>query len=89
VSDPRHWQPCLSCHACLLVQCSCPAASGQTDAQEQVVRDGGGVHEDALWDANEMALDGASKESMVERLKQARRQPYRPKGRWECSQAIR
>ena len=55
-----------------------------SDAQEQVIQDGGMIHEDALWDAAEMALDGASKETMVERLKQARARPYVPKGRWEC-----
>jgi len=37
-----------------------------------------------MWDANEMALDGESKETMVERLKQARAKPYEPKGRWGC-----
>ena len=37
-----------------------------------------------MWDAAEMALDGASKECMVERLKQARGKPYVPKGRREC-----
>jgi hypothetical protein len=54
------------------------------EAQDQVVKDGGIIHEDAMWDANEMALDGASKETMVERLKQARAKPYEPKGRWGC-----
>jgi hypothetical protein len=58
------------------------AMKAVADAQEQVIQDGGVIHEDAMWDANEMALDGASKESMVERLKQERAKPYVPKGRW-------
>jgi U3 small nucleolar RNA-associated protein 14 len=52
------------------------------DVQEQVLQDSGVMHEDAMWDASEMALDGASKESMVERLKQARSKPCVSKGRW-------
>jgi hypothetical protein len=40
------------------------------------------IHEDALWDASEMALDGASKESMVARIKQARAKPYVPRSGW-------
>ena len=54
-----------------------------SDAQP-VVKDGGVIDEEALWDANEMGLDGATKESMVERLKQRRAKPYEPKGRWGC-----
>ena len=49
---------------------------------EQVIQDGGMIHEDAIWDASEMALDGASKESMVKRLKQARAKAYVPTGGW-------
>ena len=60
------------------------AMKAVAEAQDQVVMDGGIIHETAMWDANEMALDGASKESMVERLKQERARPYVPKGRWEC-----
>jgi hypothetical protein len=58
------------------------ALTAFADAQEAVIHDGGVIHEDAMWDANEMALDGAGKESMVERLKQARAKPYVPNGRW-------
>jgi hypothetical protein len=42
------------------------------------------VAQAAAWDANEMALDGASKESMVKRVKQARAEAYVPKGRWRA-----
>jgi N-acetylglucosamine kinase-like BadF-type ATPase len=52
------------------------------DAIEQVVKDGGVVHEDSLFDATEMALVGASKESMVERIKMARAEPYVANTRW-------
>jgi hypothetical protein len=52
------------------------------EAQEQVIKDGGVIHEDAGWDVAEMALDGSSKESMVERLKQERARPYVSRGRW-------
>jgi hypothetical protein len=48
-----------------------------------VVQEGGIIHEDAMWDANEMALDGASTESIMERLKQEGAKPYLPKGGWE------
>jgi hypothetical protein len=60
------------------------AMKAVADAQEAVIQEGGVIHEDAMWDAAEMALDGASKETMVERLKQARAKPYVPKRRWEC-----
>jgi hypothetical protein len=56
-------------------------------ATDQVVKDGGIIHEDAMWEAAEMALDGASKESIAERIKKARAQaytePYAPKGAFE------
>jgi len=49
---------------------------------EQVIQEGGLVHEEALWDASEMALDGASKESIADRIKQDRAEAYQPKGGW-------
>jgi hypothetical protein len=51
-------------------------------ATEAVIQQGGTVHEDALWDASEMALDGCSKESIAERIKQERAEAYEPKGGW-------
>jgi hypothetical protein len=52
-------------------------------ATDQVVKEGGVIHEDSLWDASEMALDGASTESIAKRIKDARKgELYRPKGRW-------
>ena len=53
-------------------------------AQDAVIEQGGVLHEDAMWDAAEMALDGCGKESMVERLQQPRARPYVPKGGWTC-----
>ena len=35
-----------------------------------------------MWDALEMALDGCSKESIAERIKQERAEAYVPKGGW-------
>jgi hypothetical protein len=52
------------------------------EATEAVFQQGGIVHEDALWDAAEMAMDGASKESIAERIKQERAEAYVPKGGW-------
>jgi len=50
---------------------------------EQVVKDGGTVHEDSLGDAYEMALVGASGESITKRIMDTREgERYQPKGRW-------
>lgn len=51
-------------------------------AVEQVIRQGGVVHEDALFDAAEAALDGASPEVLVETINGTRTEQYRPKGGW-------
>jgi hypothetical protein len=54
------------------------------EATEAVIQEGGIVHEASLWDANEMALDGCSKESIAERIKQERAEAYKPKGGWRA-----
>jgi hypothetical protein len=51
-------------------------------AVEQVIQEGGTVHEEAMWDATEMALDGQSVKSIAERIKQERAEAYQPKGGW-------
>ena len=51
-------------------------------ATEAVIKEGGTVHEESLWNANEMALDGVSTDIIVRTLKQTRRNPYRPRGGW-------
>lgn len=51
-------------------------------ATDQVIQDGGVVHEDALFDAAEMALDGCSQRCIAERIKQERAEPYVPRGGW-------
>jgi len=51
-------------------------------ATEAVIQQGGIVHEDAMWDANEMALDGASPEVLVKTISGARKERYEPQGRW-------
>jgi hypothetical protein len=53
------------------------------DATDAVIQRGGMVHEDAVWDAAEMALDGCSKESIAERIKQERAEAYVPKSWWK------
>jgi hypothetical protein len=58
------------------------AQAAVAEATEAVIQQGGVVHEDALWDASEMALDGCSKESIAERIKQERAEAYVPKGGW-------
>jgi hypothetical protein len=52
------------------------------EATEAVIQEGGTVHEDAMWDANEMALDGEPKESIADRIRRNRAMPYVPKGGW-------
>jgi hypothetical protein len=37
-----------------------------------------------MWDAAEMALDGCSRESIAERIKQERAEAYVPKGGWRA-----
>jgi hypothetical protein len=51
-------------------------------ARRQVEKQGGTIHEDAGWDVAEMALDGQSQQSMVQRLQQQRAEEYRPEGTW-------
>ena len=51
-------------------------------AIDQVVEQGGVVHEASLWDAHEMALDGQPTKSIAERIKQERAEPYVPRGGW-------
>jgi hypothetical protein len=51
-------------------------------AVDQVVEEGGTVHEVGVWDAMEMALDGEPKESIADRIRRNRAMPYQPKGEW-------
>jgi len=51
-------------------------------AVEAVIQQGGVVHEDALFDAAEMALDGCDTKSIAERIKQERAEAYRPTSGW-------
>ena len=60
------------------------AMKAVAESTEMVIQEGGTVHEDAMWDAAEMALDGCSKESIAERIKQERAEAYVPKGGWRC-----
>ena len=60
------------------------AMKAVAEATEAVIHEGGIVHEDALWDAAEMALDGASKESIAERIKTERAEAYKPKSGWRA-----
>ncbi len=60
------------------------AMSAVEAARQTVEKQGGTVNEDALFDVAEMALDGASQQSMVQRLQQERAEPYVPTGGWRC-----
>jgi hypothetical protein len=50
-------------------------------AVDQVVKDGGVIHEESLWDA---ALDGVLTESIAERIRQERAEAYVPRGGWRA-----
>jgi hypothetical protein len=50
------------------------------EAQESVVKEGGVVHEDATWDANEMALDGVSADIIARTLREGGQRAYKLKG---------
>ena len=52
------------------------------DGENQVAKEGGGVHEDARWDSNEMALDGVSADIIARTLREGRQRAYKPKGGW-------
>lgn len=52
------------------------------DAENLVIEQGGVIHQDARWDAADMALDGASPEVLVETLNGTRKEPYKPQGGW-------
>ena len=52
------------------------------EATEAVIEQGGIVHEESMWDASEMALDGQPVESIAERIKQERAEAYVPQGGW-------
>ena len=58
------------------------AMKAVADAQEQVIQDGGTIHEDAVWDAAEMALDGCTKDNMVKRLKPGQGEGIRADRGW-------
>jgi hypothetical protein len=58
------------------------AMKAVTVATDQVIQDGGVIHEDTMWDANEMALDGVSPEVLVETLNGTRKEPYKAQGGW-------
>lgn len=56
------------------------AVSAATDL---VVKEGGVIHEESMWDANEMALDGEPVKSIAKQINDARKgELYRPAGRW-------
>jgi hypothetical protein len=60
------------------------AMKAVAEATDLVVEEGGTIHEESMWDANEMALDGCSKESIADRIKSERAEAYVPKGGWRC-----
>jgi hypothetical protein len=51
-------------------------------ATNTVVKQGGVIHENGLWDAHEAALDGASTQVLVEYINGTRTEEYKSKGGW-------
>jgi hypothetical protein len=51
-------------------------------ATEEVIKQGGIVVEDCVWDAMDAALDGASPEVLVETLNGTRKDRHEPQGAW-------
>jgi hypothetical protein len=43
---------------------------------------GGVTHEDAVWDACDMAMDRASARRLADRIKQERAEKYEPTSEW-------
>ena len=52
-------------------------------AIDQVVEQGGVVHEDALFDAAEAALDGRPKQFLADIISGKAEGPYRPTSGWK------
>jgi hypothetical protein len=50
------------------------------EATEQVVQQGGVIHEDRVWDAAEAALDGQPKDYLAKIISGKTEGPYKPKG---------
>jgi hypothetical protein len=44
---------------------------------------GGTIHEESLWDANEIVLDRVPTESIARVIGTPRKNAYRPRGGWE------
>lgn len=59
------------------------AQKAVAEATDQVIKEGGVIHEDSLWDAQEMALDGVPTDIIVRTISKPRKNPYRPRGGWE------
>jgi hypothetical protein len=51
-------------------------------ATEQVIKEGGTVHEDSLWDAAEQALDGVPTDIIVRTISKPRKNAYQSSGAW-------
>jgi hypothetical protein len=58
------------------------AMKALSDAQEAVIQDGGVYSQGRRVGRQRNGPRRRSKESMVERLKQARAEPYKPRGAW-------
>jgi hypothetical protein len=53
-------------------------------ATDQVVEQGGVIHEERLWDAAEAALDGRPKSYLADIISGKAEGPYRPTGGWRA-----
>jgi hypothetical protein len=56
------------------------AEAAVAEATDQVIKEGGAIHEESVWDATEMALDGVPTDIIVRTLKKNRTNAYRPRG---------
>ena len=61
------------------------AVAPRREATEAVIKEGGIVHEESLWDATEMALDGVPTDIIVRTISKPRKNAYRPRGGWRES----
>jgi hypothetical protein len=55
------------------------------EATDQVVKQGGTIHEEGRWDAAEAALDGADTEVLVKFINGTATERYKPKGGWRLT----
>jgi hypothetical protein len=61
------------------------AEKALAEATELAIQQGGTVHEEALMDAAEAALDGQPKDYLAKIISGKTEGPYKPKGGWSLT----